>query len=136
MTKTTRAHRKDYIERPLPRRGMIMVLVLLFIVLVTALSVLVMGTTTQLVRTTRNEHEAIILRQMADCGLAWIRTKESALERGPVRLDADGMIPMDGVGQVTITKDSRHPDKAVIVAELTINHRRMSRTSTISLSRP
>lgn len=109
------------------RDGVMLIMALFFIVLATGLSVLIMANTAQLVRTTRNEHEAILLRQLSDSGQAWVRVHGAVNANAPVRLNGSGIVPESITGEVEINSDTEAADVVIVTAHLRLPAREVSR---------
>lgn len=110
------------------RRGAMLVMALLFIVLATALSVLIMANTAQLVRTTRHEYEEIMLRQLIDSGRAWVNVHGALNPNASITLKGDAMIPENMIGDVTIRIDGKTPNLAIVTANLRFTEHTIYRT--------
>jgi len=110
------------------RRGAVLVLVVFFIFLAGALSVVITANSVQLVRTSRNDHESILLRQMADSAHAWLAARPNWREEVPVVLDMTGTLLNGASGQVRIHTDEETPEVVVVNVRLILTDRRLSRT--------
>ncbi|MHC4696767.1 MAG: hypothetical protein ACYTFA_08505 [Planctomycetota bacterium] len=111
------------------RRGAVLVLVLLYLALASSLMVLITAGSVQLVRTTRHEHESILLRQLTDSARAWGRVQRDLPPDTHVTLSG-GNIPPEGVsGEVRISVDTETPDAVVIRAQLSFPDREVVRTT-------
>ncbi|MFH1107575.1 MAG: hypothetical protein V1790_00030 [Planctomycetota bacterium] len=106
-----------------------MVLVLFFIVLATALAVLLTANSARIVRTTRNEHESMLLRQLTDSARAWVQVHGGPHADTPVTLDGKDIGPEGSSGEVRINVDGQSPNVIVIRAQLTFTGRQVVRTT-------
>ncbi|MBI1826347.1 MAG: hypothetical protein HY287_15480 [Planctomycetes bacterium] len=111
------------------RRGAMLVMALLFIVLATALSALIMANTAQLVRTTRQEHEEIVLRQLIDSGRAWFNVHGAMDPNASITLEGNAIVPENMIGEVTIRVDGKTPNVVIVTAHLRIAEHIISRTA-------
>ncbi len=128
MRRTRRTYHPARYPAAPPRRGAVLVLVVFFIFLAGVLSVLITANTVQLVRTTRNYHESILLRQMADSAHAWIAARPNWRADVPVVLDITGTLGDGASGSVHIHADDELPEVVVVNARLTLVNRQLSRT--------
>ena len=104
-----------------------MVLVLFFIVLATALAVLLTANSARIVRTTRNEHESMLLRQLTDSARAWVQVHGGPHADTPVTLDGKDILLEGSSGEVKINVDEQSPNVIVIRAQLTFTGRQAIR---------
>jgi len=109
------------------------VLVIFVIFLAGILAALASAHTVQLVRTTRHHRESIVLRQMADSALAWLKTRPNWREAVPTVLDAKSLVPDGGSGNIGISVLATDPDVVVVEARLTSGHRQRRLTTTFQL---
>lgn len=101
------------------RSGAVLVLVLFFIVLAGGLAVLMSGSASRLARTTRSQHETMLLRQLVESGNDWLRAHEESIGQATVALDGSGILPDGLSGRVTLTGDVA-TDRIIIQAELVL----------------
>lgn len=121
-------------KQPGRRQAFMLLVVLVFIVLATTLVLLTAAGTAQFARSAGAERTSILLRQMIDSGIAWARTNrgrrgETASQSTPPRsivLDAAGIIPSPGTGEIRLTflNDAR---SAVIVEAIFERHNKRHR---------
>ena len=129
MMKTEQDRVRQDDRRPTARRGAVLVLVLFFIVLATALAVLLTANSARIVRTTRNEHESMLLRQLTDSARSWVQVHGGPHADAPVTLDGKDIGPEGSSGEVRINVDERSPNVIVIRAQLTFTGRQVVRTT-------
>ena len=110
------------------RRGVVLVLVVFFIFLAGALSVLITANSVQLVRTTRSHHESILLRQMADSAHAWLAARSNWRADVPVELDMKDTLGNGASGRVRIDVDKEMSGVVIVSARLMLGSRELSRT--------
>ena len=111
------------------RNGFVLVLVIFFIVLASSLTVLVMASSVQLVRTTRHQHESLLLRQLTDSARAWARAHSNMRTDDSVTLRGEGILPEGVSGAVEITVDGELPNVVVIRAQVSFPGRESARTT-------
>jgi len=115
------------------RRGVVLVLVIVYLALAGGLLVVVGGSVAQLARLGQRERETIIVRQMLDSGFAWARAHRADLpQAGEMSLDASLLLPPEAKGTVTLTTSRKEAGSTIIVtvtAELQHNERNVSRTT-------
>jgi len=111
-----------------------MALVLFFIVLATMLAVLIMSNAAQLARTTRHEHEEIIIRQMIESGRDWIAVHKTSTEFAAVTLPADSIVPESVRGEIQISRDAGHPESVKISASLRFSTHEVRRVARFRIS--
>ena len=133
--KIEQEHTQETATRVVRRRGAVLVLVLFFLVLAGSLSFLVTASSVQLVRTTRHEHESIVLRQLADSAEAWV-SQHGGLPGGDkshswasVTFHAGEILPEGICGSVRIRVDGELQNILVIRAQLSLPGRVASRTT-------
>ena len=115
----TRPNSHVGIRRAIPSRHAAMLVMALFcIVLTTALAVVIMTNTTQLVRITQHEHEEIVLRQMIDSGKEWMSAQAASTQASPMTLPVSAIVPENMSGEVRIDRDSKDPNLVVVIAIL------------------
>ena len=98
-------------KQPRRRQAFMLLVVLVFIGLATTLVLLTAAGTAQFARSAGAERTSILLRQMIDSGIAWARTNGSmgskianqATAPRPIVLDAAGIIPSPGTGEIRLT---------------------------------
>jgi len=129
MMKTEQDRVRQDDRRAGARRGAVLVLVLFFIVLATALAILLTANSARIVRTTRNEHESMLLRQLTDSAREWVGAHGGPHADTPVTLDGKDIGPEGSSGAVTINVDERSPNVIVIRAQLTFTGRQVVRTT-------
>ena len=110
------------------RRGVVLVLVVFFIFLATALSVLITATSVQLVRTTRSHHESILLRQMVDSAHAWLGARSDWRADVPVVLELKDTLGIGATGRIRMYVNDEMPGVVIVNARLTLVNRERSRT--------
>ena len=110
------------------RRGAVLVLVVFFIFLASALAVLVTANTVQLCRTTRHYHESILVRQVADSAHDWLAARSNWRADVPVVLDIKDTLGHGARGRVRIRADDERPEVVVVSVRLTLVNRQLSRT--------
>lgn len=115
--------------------GFVLIFVLLAITLATALAVLAASSSTQLARTTRSEHESIMLRQLNYSAHAWIRESHDHLKELPLVMPAGDLLPEGATGTVTVTRHETRPDLLVYTAKIAMGGGREIRGTT-KLTRP
>ncbi len=121
-------------KQPRRRQAFMLLVVLVFIVLATTLVLLTAAGTAQFARSAGAERTSILLRQMIDSGIAWARTNRSlgsetasqSTAPRPVVLDAAGIIPAPGTGEIRLTF-SNSARSAVIVEAIFERHNRKHR---------
>ena len=121
------------------RPSFVLLLVLVFIVLAGSLLVLMTGGTAQFVRTCRQEHTSLILRQLIDSGRAWADAHDLPRSQAvPIDLDATDILPPDASGRVRITAGADTPGTVVIEAQFELHGRSYARNAAfpIAPSRP
>ena len=128
MRRTRRTYHPANCQTPQARRSAVLVLVVFFIFLAGALSVLITANSVQLVRTTRNHHELILLRQMADSAHAWLAARSDWRADVPVVLDMKGAGGNSGSGRVSIHIDDELPEIVIVRVQLMLEGRQLSRT--------
>ncbi len=111
------------------RRGLVLLLVLVYMVLAGSLMLTTAASTGQLVRTGRSEHVSVLLRQLIDSGYAWADAHGALVLETPITLDAADILPPDGSGDVTIIVDRRTPGAMLIKARLQLHYRQFTRTA-------
>jgi hypothetical protein len=95
-----------------------LVLALFVIFLASALAALIMAGSSQLVRTTRHEHQSILIRQLLDSGKAWVRAHPGVLPNTPITLSGGSILP-DGVsGEIRITNGTAPSTPVLITARI------------------
>lgn len=109
-----------------------MLLVILYIALASSLLVLVMAGSVDLVRTTRHEHESILLRQLTDSGQAWVRAHGVPDRDKPVTLVASTILPEGVSGIVKISLVAQTPDVVSISVRASFPDRELTRTTRFS----
>ena len=129
MMKTERDRVRQDDRRLAARRGAVLVLVLFFIVLATALAVLLTANSARIVRTTSNEHESMLLRQLTDSARAWVQVHGGPHADAPVTLDGKDILCEGSSGEVRINVDEQSPNVIVIRAQLTFTGRQVVRTT-------
>ena len=112
-----------------PRRGAMLVLAIFFIVVATSLATLIMASSAQLIRTTRFEHEAILVRQLTDSGRAWVRAHKGLQPNAPVTLSGNALLPEGSSGEVQIGRDKEAHDVFLITTIVRLSGRDLSRTT-------
>ena len=118
MKRNDRTVVREFRSRTQARRGALLVLVLFFLVLIGSLTLLIMGNTSQLVRTTRNANELALLRQLVDSGKAWADAQTELPPGVDTTLSAGGILPPDASGAVRIARPADAPDAILVAAEL------------------
>lgn len=106
-----------------------LVLVIFVIFLAGILAALASARAVQLVRTTRQHRESIVLRQMADSARAWLKTRPDWREAVPTVLDATSLVPDGASGSIRISAQETDPDVVVVEARLTSGHREQRLTT-------
>lgn len=106
-----------------------LLLALFFIVVAASLATLIMANSSQLIATTRHEHEVIVLRQLTDSGLAWALAQGGVKADAPAVLGGDGILPAGVRGEVRLSRDEKAPDVIVIIAEVAFPRHNSSRTT-------
>ncbi len=115
------------------RRGAVLVLVVFFIFLAGALAVLATAHSVQLARTTRQHHQSIVLRQMADSAYGWLAAQTDWRTVVPAVLDMKGLVPDGTSGTIRIRAHETQPDVVVIETQLTSAHRQRRHTTSFKL---
>jgi len=115
-------------------RGAVLVFALFFIVLATSLAALVAAGGVQLTRTTRHEHEKLLLQQLTDSARAWVEVQKRVHVDAPVMLDPTTILSEDVEGRITITVDPHARGVLVIHAQISFSGRDVSRTSRFIMS--
>lgn len=105
------------------RRGALLVLVIFYLALASSLMVLVTASSVQLARTTRHEHETILLRQLTHSARAWVRAQGGLHRDAPVTLSGADILPEGTSGEVRISVSGEFPDVVVIRAQLSFPNR-------------
>ncbi len=100
------------------RHGAVLVLAIFFIMMASALAVIIMASTVQFARTTRHENQLILLRQLIDSANEWVQARGGLPIGTPVTLSGDGILPENVSGQVTIGIDDELQNVIVITAKL------------------
>jgi len=106
------------------RRGMLLVLVLLYLALTTAVALVITAGTRQQVRVHAEERGELLLRQMLDSGVAWSAAAGEAWPvAGSVTLDAGLLAPTAQAAAVTLTPE-RNEDGHVrsVAIEARVEH--------------
>jgi hypothetical protein len=111
------------------RKGAMLVLAIFFIILASSLAVLVMAGSVQLVRTTRHEHEVILLRQLTDSGKAWVHAHRGVRSDAEVTLSGKDILPEGMTGEVKISLNAALPEAITVTAKLRFSGREVSRTT-------
>lgn len=119
--------------RGAPRRATMLLLALFFIVVTTSLATLILANSSQLIRTTRNEHEELILRQLTDSGWAWVLTQEGRKWDSTVTLPGEGVVPDGSQGKVSLALDDSAQGVVVITVEVAFPRHKLSRTTRFRL---
>lgn len=101
------------------RPGAVLVLVLFFVALAGGLAVLMSGSASRLARTTRSQHETMLLRQLMESGKEWVRAHEEFAGEATTALDGSGILPDGLAGRITLTGDVA-TDRIRIQAELAL----------------
>jgi Tfp pilus assembly protein PilV len=109
------------------------VLVVFFIFLAGVLAVLATSYSVQLARTTRQHHQSIVLRQMADSAHDWLAAQPNWRTVVPTVLDMKSLVPDGTSGTIRIRADEAQPDAVVIEAQLTTAHRQRRHTTSFKL---
>ncbi len=129
MMRTERDRVRRHYRGAGARRGVVLLLVLFFIVLATALAVLLTANSVRFVRTTRNEHESMLLQQLTDSARAWVGIHGGPHAGTPVTLDGKDILLEGTSGEVKINVDGQVPNVIVIRAQLTFTGRQAVRTT-------
>jgi hypothetical protein len=109
-----------------------LVLALFVIVLASALAALIMAGSSQLVRTTRHEHESILTRQLLDSGKAWVRAHPGVLPDTQITLSGGPILP-DGVsGEVRITNGTAPSTPILITATISFPGREVRKRISVT----
>ena len=109
-------------------RSFVLLLLLVFIVLASSLLLLTTGGTAQFLRTSRQEHTSILLRQMIDSGRAWVDVHDRPQPgAAPIELDATDILPPDASGRVTIFSKPETPGIVAIEAHFELHGRSHAR---------
>jgi hypothetical protein len=106
-----------------------LVLALFFIVVATSLATLIMAGSAQLMRTTRYEHESILIRQLTDSGRAWVLAHKGLQADIPVTLRGEGLLPEGTSGEVRIALDREAPEVFIVTAIVRLSGHEMSRST-------
>jgi len=114
------------------RRGVMLVLVIFFIFLAGALAVLATAYAVQLARTTRQHHESIVLRQMADSSFDWLVAQEDWRATLPAVRDMNDVVPEGTSGVVRMRADDTRPGTVVIEARIATTHHGRRYTTRLS----
>lgn len=133
MTWTSTVRPRPGMPTPHARRGAMIVLVIFVIFLAGILATLASARTVQLVRVTRQQRESIVLRQMADSALAWLKSRPNWREAVPAVLDATRLVPDGTSGTVRISVSDAEPDVVVIEARLTSGQKKRRLTTSFKL---
>lgn len=80
-----------------------LLLVIFSIVMATSLATLIMAGTSQLIQTSRAEHESMVARQMTDSAWAWVQAHKGLQSRANVTLDGKGLLPEGVSGEARIS---------------------------------
>lgn len=128
-------------KQPRCRHAFMLLLVLVFIVLATALVFLTAAGTAQFARSAGAERTSILLRQMIDSGIAWARTNRSAGSETesqstaprPIVLDAAGIVPSPGTGEIRLTFLNGAGSVVIVEAILERYNRRHRRVARVAL---
>lgn len=115
-TEPRRIQRKWRIARS--RRGAMLVLALFVIFLASSLAVLIMAGSSQLVRTTRHEHESILIHQLLDSGRAWVRAHQALPADAQITLSGKDILPEGISGEVRISSSTEQAGAIVITAKI------------------
>ena len=110
-----------------------LLLALFFIVVATSLAALIMAGSSQLIRTTRHQHESAVLQQLTDSGWDWLVAQGGRNLEFPVTLSGAGIIPDGSSGEIRLRLDGDAPGLVNITAEVTFPRRKLSRTSQFRL---
>jgi len=94
-----------------------------------ALAVIIAASTVQFAKTTRNEHELILLRQLIDSAQAWVQARGGLPIGAPVTLDGEGVLSENVSGQVTIGFDENLQNVVVLSAEIHLSDRVINQTA-------
>jgi hypothetical protein len=121
------------VEIATARRGVMLLLTLFFIVVATSLATLIMSNSSQLIRTTRHEHEAILLRQLTDSALAWARANDSLIPDAPITLNGEELLPEGISGEVCVNLDDKLQGVIVVTANIKFPGHDRSRTTRFRL---
>lgn len=117
-------------------RGVVLLLVLVYIVLALGLLTLITASASQLSRVHRHEGTALILRQMIDSGHAWALVHQNDnMDSGAVTLDAQQLLPAAASGTVTVitTRDpSNERPIFTLSAELSTPDRTVTSSATFA----
>lgn len=114
-------------------RAVVLLLVLVLIAFSGSLAMLITAGSTQLVRTTRTAHQAIVLRQITDSAMEWLKARDAALPATPVTLSADVFLPEGSTGTAEIRRDKSLPGSVLVKATIRVGDREFARTSRFSL---
>ncbi len=106
-----------------------LVLAIFFIVVAASLATLIMASSTQLIRTTRFEHEALLARQLTDSGRAWVRAHRGMQHNAPVTLSGNALLPEGISGEVQIGREREAQDVFLITAIVRLSGHDLSRTT-------
>ena len=128
-------------KQPRRRQAFMLLVVLVFIVLATTLVLLTAAGTAQFARSAGAERTSILLRQMIDSGIAWARTNRS---RGsetasqspaprPIVLDAAGLVPSPGHGEIRLTFLNGAQSVVIVEAIFERHNRKHSRVAQVAL---
>ena len=130
-------------KQPRRRQAFMLLVVLVFIVLATTLVLLTAAGTAQFARSAGAERTSILLRQMIDSGIAWARTnrrlesetaRQSAVPPNIV-LDAAGIIPTPGTGEIRLTFLNGPPSAVIVEAIFERDNRRHRRLVQVSMEK-
>jgi len=127
-------HRSSHARASFQRRGTMLLLALFFIVVATSLAALIMANSSQLIRTTRHEHEAMVLRQLIDSGRDWVLTSDGPQLEALVTLSGAGIVPEGSSGEVYVRRDDDAPGMMIITAEVAFPRHKLTRTTRFRLS--
>ena len=110
-----------------------LLLALFCIVLASALAVLIMAGTTQLMRTSRSEHESILVRQLTDSAWAWVLARKGLESDTPVALGGEGLLPEGVSGEVRISPAEETQDIFVVAVIVRFRAHQVLRTTRFRL---
>lgn len=128
MTKTEPFRRAPVAQATTQRRGAMLVFALFLIVLATSLAALIMAGAAQLGRTTREAHESIVVRQLADSGLVWLRTQSDLRTEARTTLPANGLLPEGVAGEVTVGRSGGSAGVIVVTVHVRFPAHAVTRT--------
>lgn len=128
-------------KQPRRRQAFMLLVVLFFIVLATTLVLLTAAGTAQFARSAGAERTSILLRQMIDSGIAWARTNRSmgsetasqSTAPRPIVLDAAGIIPTPGTGEIRLTFLNGARSVVIVEAFFERHNRRHRRVARVAL---